>query len=257
VILVGISGLARKLMVFARSGRGGGGEGVGRARWGIIIAVVIPAVFFGLAHASNENATWLSTFNIVIFGLLFGTGYVLTGELALPIGLHFGWNFVQGFVFGVVAPGKNTGRCSSSPMTRRRRSGPASLMGPRAGSWGRPPSLPASWQHSRGRDLSTAQPCWSPLSTPAADFTRRRFGLLTCTVADSRQPLNRTGAPSGVDMASKRSDNVCPCVLAPSAAVHIMHAMHRRPPLPPTCRGSGAAFATRRSGVQVPLAPLK
>ena len=84
-------------------------EGVGRARWRIIIAVVIPAVFFGLAHASNENATWLSTVNIVIFGLLFGTGYVLTGDLALPIGLHFGWNFVQGFVFGVVATGREYG----------------------------------------------------------------------------------------------------------------------------------------------------
>jgi membrane protease YdiL (CAAX protease family) len=84
-------------------------EGVAKARWGMVIAVVIPAVFFGLAHATNENATWLSTFNIVIFGLLFGTGYVLTGELALPIGLHFGWDFVQGFVFGVVASGKQYG----------------------------------------------------------------------------------------------------------------------------------------------------
>jgi uncharacterized protein len=84
-------------------------EGLARARWGIVIAVVIPAVFFGLAHATNENATWLSVFNIVIFGLLFGTGYVLTGELALPIGLHFGWNFVQGFVFGVVATEREYG----------------------------------------------------------------------------------------------------------------------------------------------------
>jgi membrane protease YdiL (CAAX protease family) len=84
-------------------------EGVARARWGIVIAVVIPAVFFGLAHATNPNATWLTTFNIVIFGLLFGTGYVLTGELALPIGLHFGWDFVQGFVFGVVAEEKQYG----------------------------------------------------------------------------------------------------------------------------------------------------
>jgi membrane protease YdiL (CAAX protease family) len=111
-------------------------EGVARAWWGMVIAVVIPAVFFGVAHVTNENARWLSVFNIVIFGLLFGTGYVLTGELALPLGLHFGWDFVQGFVFGVVAEGKNTGRCSSSPMTRRRGFGPASLMGPRAGSWG-------------------------------------------------------------------------------------------------------------------------
>jgi uncharacterized protein len=84
-------------------------EGIATARWGLVIAVVIPAVYFGLAHTTNENATWLSTFNIVIFGLLFGTGYVLTGELALPIGLHFGWDFVQGFVFGVVAEGKQYG----------------------------------------------------------------------------------------------------------------------------------------------------
>ena len=84
-------------------------EGLARPWWGIVIAVVIPAVFFGLAHSTNENATWLTTFNIVIFGLLFGTGYVLTGELALPIGLHFGWDFVQGFVFGVVAEGKHYG----------------------------------------------------------------------------------------------------------------------------------------------------
>src|SRR4051794_7619289 len=84
-------------------------EGVGRAQWGTVIAVLIAAVFFGLAHASNENATWLTTINIVIFGLLFGTAYVLTGELALPIGLHFAWDFVQGFVFGVVAEGKEYG----------------------------------------------------------------------------------------------------------------------------------------------------
>ena len=104
-------------------------EGVARTRWGIVIAVVIPAVFFGLAHATNENATWLSTFNIVIFGLLFGTGYVLTGELALPIGLRFGWDFVQGLCSASWPREKNTGRCSSSPLTRRRRSGPVSLRG--------------------------------------------------------------------------------------------------------------------------------
>jgi len=84
-------------------------EGLAKARWGMVIAVVIPAIYFGLAHSTNENATWLTVFNIVIFGLLFGTGYVLTGELALPIGLHFGWDFVQGFMFGVVAEGRKYG----------------------------------------------------------------------------------------------------------------------------------------------------
>ena len=70
-------------------------------RWATVIAVLIPALLFGLAHATNPNATTLSTINIVIFAVLFAAGYVLTGELALPIGLHFAWDFIQGFVFGV------------------------------------------------------------------------------------------------------------------------------------------------------------
>jgi membrane protease YdiL (CAAX protease family) len=37
-------------------------EGLAKARWGMVIAVVIPAIYFGLAHTTNENATWLSTF---------------------------------------------------------------------------------------------------------------------------------------------------------------------------------------------------
>jgi uncharacterized protein len=70
-------------------------------RWATVIAALIPALLFGLAHVTNPNATTLSTINIMIFAALFAAGYVLTGELALPIGLHFAWDFIQGFVFGV------------------------------------------------------------------------------------------------------------------------------------------------------------
>jgi membrane protease YdiL (CAAX protease family) len=78
-------------------------------RWATVIAVLIPALLFGLAHATNPNATTLSTINIMIFAVLFATGYVLTGELALPIGLHFAWDFVQGFVFGVTGGASQLG----------------------------------------------------------------------------------------------------------------------------------------------------
>jgi uncharacterized protein len=70
------------------------------ARWATVIAILIPSVFFGLAHASNTNATLLSIVNTMIFGVVFGVAYALTGELALPIGLHFAWDFVQGFGLG-------------------------------------------------------------------------------------------------------------------------------------------------------------
>jgi len=84
-------------------------EGVAKARWGMVIAVVIPAVFFGLAHATNENATAERVQHRHLRLVVRNRLCVLTGELALPIGLHFGWDFVQGFVFGVVASGKQYG----------------------------------------------------------------------------------------------------------------------------------------------------
>jgi membrane protease YdiL (CAAX protease family) len=70
------------------------------ARWATVIAILLPSVLFGWLHASEPNATTVSTVNTMIFGVLFGVAYVLTGELALPIGLHFAWDFVQGFGLG-------------------------------------------------------------------------------------------------------------------------------------------------------------
>jgi membrane protease YdiL (CAAX protease family) len=79
------------------------------ARWATVIAILIPSVFFGVAHSNNPNATTVSTINTMIFGILFGVAYALTGELALPIGLHFAWDFAQGFGLGRSGDAPNLG----------------------------------------------------------------------------------------------------------------------------------------------------
>jgi uncharacterized protein len=69
---------------------------------GTWIALIIQGLLFAIVHAWNDNATLFTTSSMVIVGgLVYGGGYILTRSLWLPLGLHWGWNFFQTGMFGM------------------------------------------------------------------------------------------------------------------------------------------------------------
>jgi len=67
-------------------------------------AQLLMAALFAIAHWSNpgmQGATevWASI-DLALGGILLGLAYLRTGSLALPIGIHFGWNWIQGSWLG-------------------------------------------------------------------------------------------------------------------------------------------------------------
>lgn len=67
--------------------------------------VFVSSIIFALPHTGNPNATLTSTLLLIVFGIMCATGVILTGELAIPLGLHLTWNFFQGNVFGFPVSG--------------------------------------------------------------------------------------------------------------------------------------------------------
>jgi membrane protease YdiL (CAAX protease family) len=74
--------------------------------WG---AILLSGIAFGLVHGIDPGATWLALASVALGGLMLGAAFALTGRLWLPIGIHTGWNFAEGSLFGTAVSGSNVG----------------------------------------------------------------------------------------------------------------------------------------------------
>ncbi|MCS7043985.1 MAG: CPBP family intramembrane metalloprotease [Bryobacteraceae bacterium] len=67
------------------------------------------AVLFALAHVGNPHANWAGLAVTGLWGLVLGYAFHTGGDLWMPIGIHFGWNWalpllgvkVSGFTMGL------------------------------------------------------------------------------------------------------------------------------------------------------------
>lgn len=71
---------------------------------GAPLSIAVTALLFALGHWDNpgmQGTTRLwATADLALGAIVFGLAYLRTGSLALPVGLHLGWNWMQGHVLG-------------------------------------------------------------------------------------------------------------------------------------------------------------
>ncbi|MBL6981276.1 MAG: CPBP family intramembrane metalloprotease [Anaerolineales bacterium] len=73
-------------------------------------AVFISSLFFSLAHYGNPGFAWAPLLGLLVSGYFLAYAYIRTRSLWLPIGLHIGWNFFEGTVFGFQVSGTESYR---------------------------------------------------------------------------------------------------------------------------------------------------
>ena len=116
--------------------------------------ILISSLIFAALHLGNPFTSFWSTTGLIFAGFFLTYGWVRTKQLWLPIGLHIGWNFFEGNVFGFPVSGTDSFRLIQHTV-----SGPAWItggdFGPEAGFIVLPGMLFGAgliWIYTRGRN---------------------------------------------------------------------------------------------------------
>lgn len=109
---------------------------------GTWIGLTLMGLWFAYAHWDNPGMSgatkaW-ATLNIFLAGLLMGIAYLKTRALAMPMGIHLGWNWTQGSLLGFGVSGTMDTRGWVNPVFHDR---PEWLTG---GAFGLEASLPCA-----------------------------------------------------------------------------------------------------------------
>lgn len=89
------------------------------------IGLILSSLAFGFVHYFNTGATVVACLWIAIeAGLMLGAAYMLTRSLWLPMGIHAGWNFAEGEIYGIPVSGT-----TAHGLLHARLSGPPLLTG--------------------------------------------------------------------------------------------------------------------------------
>lgn len=79
-------------------------------KYGAAIAIGVTTAIFVAMHAKalmEGTAGLFAGANILVASVMLGLAYVRTNALWLPIGIHFGWNALQGPVLGINVTGQD------------------------------------------------------------------------------------------------------------------------------------------------------
>ena len=75
-----------------------------------VAAYIVSALVFGFVHISNPGATWWAALAIAVeAGIMLSAAYKYSGNLWMPIGIHWAWNYTQGNILGFRVSGGNAG----------------------------------------------------------------------------------------------------------------------------------------------------
>lgn len=66
----------------------------------IFVALVVTSLMFAALHGANSNLTVIGMANLVIFGLVFGSAYLMTGDAWKISAGHTFWNMFLGVIYG-------------------------------------------------------------------------------------------------------------------------------------------------------------